>query len=107
MPAMMKRVRRSAIAAIAGGLLIFVAACGPDAAGASTSDSTQDTTGTAAPASVAPCSASAAATPAAPVPTAAAPVPAQDDLTPLSDEFNDAASLASWKNLSTVEGWPS
>jgi hypothetical protein len=104
---MMKRFRRSAIAAIAGGLLVGLAACGPGAPGANTSDSTPDTTRTAAPASVTPCSASTSATPAVLVPTAAAPAPAQDDLTPLSDEFNNAASLASWKNLSTVEGWPS
>ncbi len=47
-----------------------------------------------------------AGTPAAPVP-ARASASASDDLSALSDEFNNPASLASWKNLSAVEGWPS
>jgi hypothetical protein len=95
------------MAAIAGGLLIFLAACAPASPGTSTGNSTPDATRTAASASVAPCSASKAATPAVPAPTAAAPAPAQDDLSPLSDEFDDAARFDAWKNLSTVEGWPS
>jgi hypothetical protein len=100
---MKKRFRRSTMASIAGGLLIFLAACGPIAPGANTGGPTA-AAHTAAPASVDTCLAQPTATPAAPVP---AEQPATDDLTPLSDEFNDAASLASWKNLSTVEGWPS
>jgi hypothetical protein len=31
---------------------------------------------------------------------------AADDLTPLSDEFNDASTLAQWKRVYIVEGWP-
>ncbi len=30
---------------------------------------------------------------------------AADDLTPLSDEFNDAATLSQWKRVYVVEGW--
>jgi hypothetical protein len=57
-----------------------------------------------APASANPC-----------VPSARTPGPAAsgvatppaDDLTPLSDEFDDAHSLSQWQNLNSVEGWPS
>src|SRR5207244_6689893 len=28
-----------------------------------------------------------------------------DDLAPLSDEFNDASTLANWKRVYAVEGW--
>jgi hypothetical protein len=31
---------------------------------------------------------------------------AGDDLTPLSDEFNDASTLAQWQRVYVVEGWP-
>ena len=31
---------------------------------------------------------------------------AADDLTPLSDEFNDASTLSQWKRVYVVEGWP-
>jgi len=31
---------------------------------------------------------------------------AGDELTPLSDEFNDASTLANWKRVYAVEGWP-
>ncbi len=34
-----------------------------------------------------------------------AAIAAADDLTPLSDEFNDAATLAQWKRVYAVEGW--
>lgn len=54
---------------------------------------------------------------AAPAPTAvrmvatAAPAPtvdpSQSDISALSDEFNDAASLARWSDHATVGGWPS
>jgi hypothetical protein len=30
---------------------------------------------------------------------------AADDLTPLSDEFNDAATLSQWKRIYAIEGW--
>jgi hypothetical protein len=33
--------------------------------------------------------------------------PPADDLTPLSDEFDQAGTLAQWKDLATVEGFPS
>ncbi|HEU0025685.1 MAG TPA: DUF1349 domain-containing protein [Ktedonobacterales bacterium] len=101
----MKRFRRSTMAAIAGGLLVFLGACGTVSPGGNGDGSGADATRTATAVSVAPCSASGTATPAALAPTAAAPT--QDDLSPLSDEFNDAGSLAGWKNLSAVEGWPS
>ncbi|HRQ65026.1 MAG TPA: hypothetical protein PKZ76_09210 [Xanthomonadaceae bacterium] len=32
--------------------------------------------------------------------------PAADDLCPLSDEFDDSATLADWSRLYEVEGWP-
>jgi hypothetical protein len=31
---------------------------------------------------------------------------AADDLTPLSDEFNDASTLSQWRRVYVVEGWP-
>ena len=30
---------------------------------------------------------------------------AADDLTPLSDEFNDPSTLSQWKRVYVVEGW--
>ena len=47
---------------------------------------------------------------AAPASTAAAEIvklPPSDDIASFSDEFDDASSLASWRDHSTVEGWPS
>jgi hypothetical protein len=38
--------------------------------------------------------------------TSAAPLPVADDLTPLSDEFDQAGTLAQWKDLATVEKFP-
>jgi hypothetical protein len=32
-------------------------------------------------------------------------LPASDDLTPLSDEFNDASTLSRWQQVYQVEGW--
>src|SRR2546430_7641998 len=34
-----------------------------------------------------------------------AAIAATDDLAPLSDEFNDASTLAQWKRVYAVEGW--
>ena len=39
--------------------------------------------------------------------TSAAPTPVADDLTPLSDEFDQAGTLAQWKDLAMVEKFPS
>jgi hypothetical protein len=39
--------------------------------------------------------------------TSAAPTPVADDLTPLSDEFDQAGTLTQWKDLATVEKFPS
>ena len=38
--------------------------------------------------------------------TSAATTPPSDDLTPLSDEFDQAGTLAQWKDLASVEGFP-
>lgn len=35
----------------------------------------------------------------------ASPAVAADDLTPLSDEFNDASTLSQWQRVYAVEGW--
>jgi hypothetical protein len=39
--------------------------------------------------------------------TSATTAPVTDDLTPLSDEFDQAGTLAQWKDLATVEKFPS
>jgi hypothetical protein len=39
--------------------------------------------------------------------TSATPAPVTDDLTPLSDEFDQVGTLAQWKDLATVEQFPS
>ncbi|HEY7094870.1 MAG TPA: hypothetical protein VH393_16935, partial [Ktedonobacterales bacterium] len=39
--------------------------------------------------------------------TSTATAPVSDDLTPLSDEFDQAGTLAQWKDLATVEKFPS
>jgi len=39
--------------------------------------------------------------------TSAAPAPVADDLAPLSDEFDQAGTLAQWEDLATVEKFPS
>lgn len=101
---MAKRVRGPAVAALAGGLLMLLAACGSGTA-AGKSPTVVRQTGN--PASLNPCLAQSAATPAAPVPATTPSQSTRDDLSALSDEFNDAASMHSWKNLSAVEGWPS
>jgi Protein of unknown function (DUF1349) len=80
---------------------MLLAACG---SGTAAGNSTSAATRTVNPASIRPCAAQSAGTPAAPVPTSAS---ANDDLSALSDEFSDTANLASWKNPSAVEGWPS
>lgn len=41
-----------------------------------------------------------------PPPTLAVTAPPRDDLAALSDEFDNATTLAQWKNLATVEGFP-
>src|SRR5689334_12061733 len=101
---MATRVRDSVVAAALLGLLLFLAACGSGTAAGNGAPAVTRTVNLAAARS---CTAQATATPAAPVPATAASASTSDDLSALSDEFNDAASLASWKNLSTVEGWPS
>jgi len=96
--------RNPAVAATLLGLLLLLAACG---SGTAVGNSAPAVTPTANPASFTPCLAQSAGTPAATAPDTSASASAHDDLSALSDEFNDAASLAAWKNLSTIEGWPS
>lgn len=100
---MSKRLRYATAAAIACGLVAFLSACGT----VTQVTNAGDATSTVQRASANPCMASSGGTPAVPASSSASTVPASDDLTQLSDEFNSAASLSSWKNLSTVEGWPS
>ena len=91
----------AAMVAIVAGVMVFLAACGtvtPNSPGGIA-------TATVHTASASPCAAS-GGVPVVSVSDAAS-APASDDLTPLNDEFNDAASLSRWKNLSAVEGWPS
>lgn len=83
------------------GLLLVLTACTPAAR-----QITPVVTPTSHPVSLGTCLASSAATPEVSVADAAASLPVSDDLTPLSDEFNAASHLSTWKNLSTVEGWP-
>lgn len=100
---MATRVRGPAVAATLLGLLLLLAACG---SGMAAGNGAPAVTRTVSPAALNPCLAQATSTPAAPVPVSASSAPTSDDLSALSDEFNDGSSLTSWTNLSTVEGWP-
>lgn len=91
----------AAMVAIMAGAMVVLAGCG-----AGTPDSNGGVaTATVQKASASPCAAS-GGVPAVSVSDASS-APTRDDLTPLSDEFNDAGALSQWKNLSAVEGWPS
>jgi hypothetical protein len=84
--------------------LLLLAACDSGTVAGNTNAAP---TRSASTADVRPCSAQSTVAPAASVPVPAASAAASDDLSALSDEFNDAGSLTTWKNLSTIEGWPS